>query len=606
MTHRIPAGVDLETEPIDPRRPHRPPRPVGVALRLPGRKARYYAWGHDSGNNDPEGRGVAELRRLWDLDLPVLFHNAAFDLSVAEAHLGLPWLPPERVEDTLPLLWLANPYLPLGLKDAAERFCGVEHAPRDELQDWIRKHVPAMKGRRKGWGAHIARAPGALVAPYARQDAEDPLRLWRELRSVREAMPRAYRREIAVLEPVWRMTQRGIPLDVPGLARFLRDGEAQLERMARGLARSLGVPAAELGRAGVVADALERRGWVDPKAWVRTGKTGARSVAADALDVCCTHPAFVSRWRTYLLLQHMLSTFVRPWLDLQDGGRLHVRWNTVLAGPDPETGRLRKRGAKTGRLSSEPNVQNISKDDPPGGLPSLREFVRAARGMGLVCGDESQQEPRIMAHFAGGEEAEAYRRNPHLDAHGHTSARMSHVAHRVVPRVEGKVLNLAIPYALGVDKLALRLGTIPAEARRARQEWWASKPDVRRLDQDLRKHWALSGVIETWGGALVRCEAETVDADGEVLRSYEYRALNTLIQRSAAEQLKECIIAAEPAGLDLVLTAHDELLGESPWGERKRRAGLMREVLEDVGGAGFDVPFVAEVGHGKTWRKAKP
>ena len=46
----VPIVADFETEAIEPR-PYYPPRPVGVAIRWPGRKTQYHAWGHPTENN---------------------------------------------------------------------------------------------------------------------------------------------------------------------------------------------------------------------------------------------------------------------------------------------------------------------------------------------------------------------------------------------------------------------------------------------------------------------------------------------------------------------------------------------------------------------------
>lgn len=57
-----PVTVDFETFGILPR-PDYPPRPVGVAIKRPGRKARYYAWDHQTGqNNCTREQAVAALQ----------------------------------------------------------------------------------------------------------------------------------------------------------------------------------------------------------------------------------------------------------------------------------------------------------------------------------------------------------------------------------------------------------------------------------------------------------------------------------------------------------------------------------------------------------------
>jgi hypothetical protein len=61
VAQRVPSIVDFETHAIG-RRPKYPPEPVGVAIALPGRKARYLAWGHPVGNNCTEEQAQARAQ----------------------------------------------------------------------------------------------------------------------------------------------------------------------------------------------------------------------------------------------------------------------------------------------------------------------------------------------------------------------------------------------------------------------------------------------------------------------------------------------------------------------------------------------------------------
>jgi len=599
---KFPIALDFETEPIDPKTPDRAPSPVGLAILEPGKRGHYYAFGHPSGNNCEEVEARHRYRDAVRSDRGTVFHNAPFDLAVGERHWLEPFPRPDKFHDTMILLWLANPYIWLDLKGAAARYCGFPNEEELELKRWILANVPEMKGKRSGWKKYIARAPGDVVAPYAIGDVERTLALWKELRPVLNAMPHRYLEERRVLEPVWWMGVQGIPIDVKGLERFEVQGHKALHELAVSLRRSLRAGHIDLGKRGQVADALEARGWVHPDRWIRTGKSRQRSTNIHDLAKVCSNPRFVASWERYQLLSHMLSTFVLPWLEREEGGRIYVGWDTVR-GLDEQG---RSRGAKTGRLASSPNVQNISKteieneeeEDP---FPSLRDFVRSGVRGSLVCGDLSQQEPRITAHFAGGALAQAYRDNPRLDAHTEVAVDMSRVSGRGIHRSVGKTLNLAVTYALGLDALAARLGTDRATATAARDLWRRARPDVVRLDLALRRRWAQGLPITTWGGAEVYVEESVGD------RTWEYRALNTLIQRSGAEQLKALICHWHEEHIDLgelILTAHDELVVETATRRVRETRKTLQSTLELE--LGFSVPFVADVGSGKSWGKAKP
>ena len=165
-----PIVVDFETAAIEPR-PEFPPEPVGVAIKWPGKKAKYLGWGHPDKNNTCKEGAVRALEEVWRSDSPVLFHNAKFDLSVATEKLGMSELPWERVHDTMFMLFLDDPYSKsLALKPSAERYLGLPPTEQEEVRDWLYDNV--LPRSIKEWGAHICKAPGDLVGRYAVGDVD--------------------------------------------------------------------------------------------------------------------------------------------------------------------------------------------------------------------------------------------------------------------------------------------------------------------------------------------------------------------------------------------------------------------------------------------------
>lgn len=157
------ATVDFETEMIVGNPVMNPPSPLasaewpsaGVAVWLPGEEPWYSTITPD----------VHEyLRHLWSTH-HLLFHNAPFDLRVAEEWLGLPWPAWDRIHDTMYLVFHYNPYGNLGLKPASEEILGLEPDEQLDLRNWILKNVPEATPKR--WGAYISKAPLHLVEKYA-------------------------------------------------------------------------------------------------------------------------------------------------------------------------------------------------------------------------------------------------------------------------------------------------------------------------------------------------------------------------------------------------------------------------------------------------------
>ena len=129
------------------RRPEYPPRPVGVSIMKPGQKtSRYYAFAHPAENNCGLAEAKAALKEMWDSGDQILAHNQKFDYDIATTHMGMPEIPWSRLEETMFLLFLNNPYsMDLKLKPAAERLLGVAPEERDVVKEWVLANVPEMQ-----------------------------------------------------------------------------------------------------------------------------------------------------------------------------------------------------------------------------------------------------------------------------------------------------------------------------------------------------------------------------------------------------------------------------------------------------------------------------
>ena len=102
-----PVFLDFETEAIDAR-PKYPPVPVGLAIYDPEGEYPdgYHAFGHATGNNTTKDAVQKILEMIYESDREICFHNAMFDLDVAETHLDCPIPDHRRVHDTLILAFL--------------------------------------------------------------------------------------------------------------------------------------------------------------------------------------------------------------------------------------------------------------------------------------------------------------------------------------------------------------------------------------------------------------------------------------------------------------------------------------------------------------------
>jgi DNA polymerase I len=589
------AVIDFETKGIE-RRPDYPPVPVSVSIKDPKRSApKFLAWGHPTNNNCQLNHARATLLDYWvDPDVELVFHNAKFDLDVAETHLDLPLPDWRRVHDTLLLGYLYNPHARrLDLKSLAHDILDMPPEERDLVKEWILANVPAARRAPTTWGAYICEAPPAIVGPYANGDVVRTFRLFRHLMPwiKEQGMSEAYDRERQLLPILLRMERQGVPVATRRLQKAIQETETLQRTIERGLFRRLKIPKARqesFSFAGdQLADALEAAGKVDE--FVLT-KKGNRSVAADALIQCCTDKKLVHELEVHSQIATCLSTFMHPWLEQaqRTGGLIYTSFNQV---------RNERGGARTGRLSTTPNFQNIlNSENKDERVPKLRDFiVPSSRARALFGRDYSQQELRIFAHFEDGPMLQAYLANPTMDGHVLVGNLIREITGLDLPRKPVKNLNFGALYGLGIGGLAVKLGCSYQEARKLKAAHARAIPGVKDMYDDMRARAKAGTPIRTWGGRLYYCEDPKL-IDGRV-REFDYKLVNYLVQGSAADCTKQAMINYDELVGDrweefpLLLQVHDELDGECPKTAINEAQGMLREAMRSVN---FEVAMLSD------------
>ena len=613
---RLPITIDFETEPIHPR-PHYPPRPVSVAIWEPGRKPEFWAWGHPTENNCTRERVAARLRDVWRSGRELLFHEAAFDLDVAEVHFGLALPPWHRIHDTIYQLFLADPNAEaLGLKPASEKYLGWPQEDQEPLKRWIKANVPEMKGKRVGWEAYLCRLPGDMAADRAIGD----VRRTRAFHELLYEPSEAYDRERRLLPVRLSMERRGIPVDVAGLEQDHWDGQRMLRRVDRWLRTTLRAPDLDIDKREQLADALEAVGCVDE--WLMTAPTktrpnGTRRTGWEALREVCKDRDLVDVLRYRGILRTQVKTFAEPWLKQarETDGRVFVRFNQVRSA---SASQRRQVGARTGRLSSTPNLMNVPEAQPilvrresaltraekrgealwvplrATRVLDIRNRVRAPRGRLLGDHDYSQQELRILAHLAGGPLADAYRKDPYTDAHAFVHGVVLRSIERAISRRNVKAVNFGVLFGEGLDLLSRKLLVDRSTASRIRRICKGAL-GAQALDTELKTQ----QYCVTIGGRV--CPVEPPTLVGGAMRTWDYKLINTVIQGSAGDQIKEAMIQVHEQYPDiLLLSVHDEILWEAPSRDARALVQPIARIMEEC--MQLDVPVVAEGAVGRTWR----
>lgn len=602
--------VDFETEAIQPR-PVYPPRPVSVAVLEAGATAPVFVpWGHPGDRSGEQVKAAKLLKRLWRSGTPILCHNAKFDLDVGETFLELGW-PRGGFHDTELLAFLHDPHSrSLSLKPLAEKLLHIKPTEQDHLKDWLQEHVKEARG--KGWGAYISRAPSNLVGPYAVGDVTRTKRLfkflWREVITL-GGMEKAYDRECRLLPVLLRMERRGIPVWVDKMAKDLMAHEADLETLDAWVRRRLKAPTLDIDSGTELADALDQAGLVE--AWIETAK-GNRSTAAENLIKVVKDTQLVTVLGHRAKVANGVRTFLRPWRDMaaQDG-LIYTNWNQVRHA-DERNGGLA--GTRSGRLSSTPNLQNVKRDRHEVerliaslrrqlnlGAPFPKDYVKPRRrGGALLQRDYSQQELRILAYFEQGPLRQAYLENPRVDLHEHARVMINNMLNTNYDRKPIKNTSFGILYGMGIALLAERLGLDITTSKKLKQAYLEIYPGLRQLIKNLKAAADDGLPIWTWGGRryfveppltkeveVRRFGSSESELITKVVRSFEYKLLNYLIQGSAADNSKDSLILLDKeCDAELLLTVHDEFLLDLD--DRREAPKVMKQFNRLLAAVDFD------------------
>lgn len=605
----IPGVLDFETGAIGAR-PDYPPVPVGFAIKASDVRSRYYAWGHPSGNNCTKEQARHVLRTFM-AEHKVICHHAGFDLDVAETHMGIRW--PAEHDDTLLLAFLEDPDSDsLSLKPLAQRYLNEPPTEQDAVRDFAVARAkagdPDFKGATaKTFGAYIAKCPGDLIGKYAIGDVERTWRLFQLFRKTVLSDKRfcgAYARELKVTRSLILMERLGLPIATARLGKDITRYQGILREIEQPLLRKMKVHQkhwAEFKWSGSgFAEQLLRSGIV--KSLPQTAK-GNDSTSAESLAEVM--PAkLVHEFEVRSQVQTCLSTFMRPW-HLQasaNGGHFHARFNQVRAGD--EWGK--KTGARTGRLSMTPNLQNVIRSDKDERVPILRDYI--VRGLNfdyLAQRDYSQQELRLLAHYEDGPFLKSYLDNPNQDAHELVRALIKSTTSLDFVRRTVKDLNFGLIYGQGLNLTATKMGLPLEEARRARSAHAASLPGIPLLQAKLKRRVDKNEPIWTWGGRRYYCEPPAF-VNGRWM-NFGYKMLNKLIQGSAADVTKQAMVNWDQHPYSknnpMLLQVHDELiLGVNSEPEKVHRA--LAECMADM--PGIKVPMLSDGKLGaSSWHRMK-
>jgi DNA polymerase I-like protein with 3'-5' exonuclease and polymerase domains len=282
------------------------------------------------------------------------------------------------------------------------------------------------------------------------------------------------------------------------------------------------------------------------------------------------------------------STFIDSILRHSHKGRIHTEFHQLRSDDG---------GTVTGRFSSSnPNLQQIPARDP-----DIKKLIRGLfipeEGQMWGSFDYSSQEPRLLVHFAASMPDNM--RSPVVDTIVEEYHKGDVDLHQMVADIAGitrkqaKVVNLGIMYGMGVGKLAAQLGVSNEEAKSIIEEHRDKVPFVKQLATAASSQGEKHGQIRTILGRKCRfhlwepttygynkpmpLEDARKEYGGSLRRAFTYKALNKLIQGSAADQTKKAMADCFAEGLVPMLTVHDELCFSV---ENEEQSAKIKEIME--------------------------
>ncbi len=198
----------------------------------------------------------------------------------------------------------------------------------------------------------------------------------------------------------------------------------------------------------------------------------------------------------------------------------------------------------TGRLSSsDPNLQNIPIRSEAG--RAIRSaFVPGEEGWLLLAADYSQIELRVLAHYSEDERlCDAFLRDE--DIHAEVASRIYGVSREQVSeamRRQAKTVNFGVIYGQSPFGLARQLGIPKDEAARFIETYFQRYPGIERFLRLVLADCANRGYVSTILGRRRAIHGVRPEA-GRQRNLPERTAINTVIQGSAADLIKQAMVA---------------------------------------------------------------
>ena len=564
---------------------------TGIAVAVKGWSG-YYPIAHEGGGNMDRKKVLKWFQSVLNTDAIKIFHNAMYDVCWLRS-LGLT-IKGKVIDTMIASAIVDENQLRYDLNSCSRRYIGQG---KDEA---------ALYAAAKEWGvdakAEMYKLPAMYVGSYAEKDAELTYELWQELKKeiIHQDIQSIFELEIELFPCLVDMRFLGVRVDT-GNAHKLKEELVEEEKGCLHQVKKETQLDVQIWAARSIAQVFEKL----KLPFDRTEKTNSPSFTKNFLQ---NHPhPIVKKIARAREINKAHTTFIDTILKHSYKGRIHAEINQL---------RSDNGGTVTGRFSySNPNLQQIPARNKDLG-PRIRSLFIPEEGCTWGCFDYSQQEPRLVVHYAAlqnlygvTEVLEAYKAG---DADFHSIvADMAEI-----PRYQAKTINLGLFYGMGKNKLQAELGVSKEKAEELFKQYHSKVPFVKQLMDAVMRRSQDSGKIRTLLGRLCRFHLwepnyfgihkalpheEALKEHGPgIRRAFTYKALNKLIQGSAADMTKKAMLELYKAGIIPHIQVHDELDISV---KDDKQAKQIVEIMESA--VGLEVPNKVDYESGKNWGEIK-
>jgi len=566
---------------------------VGIAVAVDGWSG-YYPIAHEGGGNMDKRVVLEWFKKVCATDAVKIFHNAMYDVCWIRAY-GIPIN--GHIMDTMVMA---------SLIDENRMWYTLNSISFDYLREV--KDEKALKEAAESWGIdpkkELYKLPAMYVGTYAEKDAELTLELFKVLsREIsKQRLTNIFDLETQLFPCLIEMKFRGVSVDVERAHKLKKELSQQEEVLLSEVKKQTGIDV-QIWAARSIAKVFDKLSL----SYARTEKTNSPSFTKNFLSTH-NHPVVKSIAKAREI-NKAHTTFIDTILKHQYRGRIHADINPI---------RSDQGGTVTGRFSySNPNLQQIPARNKDLG-PMIRSLFIPEKKHKWGCFDYSQQEPRLVVHYAATTEPISFDhsvsgminkfKDNSVDFH-QTVADMANIS-----RTQAKTINLGLFYGMGKNKLQAELGlNTKEEAEKLFNKYHHNVPFVRDLMTYTSKIAQTSGSIGTLLGRRCRFnkwepaqfgmhkpmdyeEAERTYGRGRIKRAFTYKALNKLIQGSAADMTKKAMVDLYKEGVVPHIQIHDELDISV---ESDDAAKKIIDIMENA--VSLKVPNKVDYESGKTW-----